>query len=510
MRQDPAKWHPAFQAEIDNILENGTLSGFTATPPKGATVIDLKILGKSKYDAFGNWEKNKGRVVAKGYQQPGDIETFAPTSAASTTRVFLSLAASLDLEVHQLDFTGAFLNAKLEPGTWVRLPAWGNQYLPAHLRNPTGGPVYAHLEKALYGLKEAPRAWHKTLLETLRQKGYENSPADAAIYVRISKDGRRTWLLVFVDDVLVAAERLEDVEAAKAELLATYKGTDKGEARSFLGMSIERDRAARTITLGLESFTTRLVERFGMAGAPAKSTPLAAGIVLTKEGTPLDTNLHQYSALVGSLNYLACYTRPDLSQAVRALSRYQCMPTADHWAAALGVLSYLKGTAHLKLHLGGGSTKLLGYSDADWAGDVDSRLSTTGWVFLLGGAAISWSSKRQELVATSTAESEFTSLATAAREALWLRTLLQSLGVPRAGALEIKCDSTSAIAMAKDPILTARNKHYDVKLHFIRQRIARGEICVPYVPSKLNLADPLTKPVPKVILDAARTGWGLR
>lgn len=508
MRQDPAKWRPPFQAEIDNLLANQTLD-FSNKPGLNDVVVDVKMIGKSKYDAFGNWEKDKGRLVAKGYQQPNWVESFAPTSASATTRTVLGLVAAQDWELHQLDITGAFLNASLPPGTWVRLPPWVNEYLPAEYRNPSGGPVLAHLNKALYGLKEAPRAWHQTLAAALEKLGYANSPADAALFVRVSADGKRTWLLVYVDDVLVASELLEDVQAAKAEILGVFKGIDKGEASSFLGMTLQRERLRRLIMLGQEKFTKNLIEQYGVSSSHPKLVPIAEGAILTEQGTPLDTNTYKYNALIGSLNYLAVSTRPDLSFAMRALSRFQANPTTDHWDHALGILRYLNGTSHLKLHLGGDNFNLLGYSDADWGGEKDSRLSTTGWIYLLGNAAISWSSKRQELVATSTAEAEYTALATSAREALWLRYLLESLGFPLK-SVPIKADSTSAIAIAKDPIVTARNKHYDVKLHFIRQRVKRGELSLVQVPSKDNLADPLTKPVTKVILEAARAAWGLQ
>lgn len=266
--KNPERWHKAFKAEVDNILANNTCGRWGEIPPPSAIVVDVKILGKAKYDAHGIFEKDKGRLVAKGYQQPAWVESFAPTSAAASTRAFLAMGAASACEIHQIDISGAFLNAPLAPGTWIRFPGWINQYLPEHLRNPTGGPVTAHLAKALYGLKEAPRAWSEELSGTLGGLGFVRQPKEASLYVRVERDGRRTWLLVYVDDILVVATCLANVERAKAEILGIYKGTDKGEASSFLGMSIERNRPERTIKLGLELFSRRLVESFGMAGRP--------------------------------------------------------------------------------------------------------------------------------------------------------------------------------------------------------------------------------------------------
>ena len=208
---------------------------------------------------------------------------------------------------------------------------------------------------------------------------------------------------------------------------------------------------------------------------------------------------------MGSLNYLACSTRPDLAYPVRVLSKLMAAPTTDQWEAALGVLRYLSGTAHLQLTLGGnGTIEFVCYCDADWAANRDARHSTTGWVFLLGSGAVSWSSKKQELVALSTTEAEYTALSMAAREALWLRELLAEFGIAPT-AVDLRCDSTGAQAIARNPILTARNKHFDTRLHFL----TRKEISVIYVARKNNLADPFTKSVAKSILEPARDAWGL-
>ena len=171
----------------------------------------------------------------------------------------------------------------------MRFPGWVNQFLTAELRNPTGGPVLAHLEKAPYGLKEAPRAWSEELRETLGKLGYTRSPKDASLYVRVASDGTRTCLLVFVDDILVASLSLDAIKSAKAEILSTYAGTDKGEATNFLGMRIERNRSARTIKLGLELFSSRLVESFGLTACAPASTLLPCGAAYVAESTPLPT-----------------------------------------------------------------------------------------------------------------------------------------------------------------------------------------------------------------------------
>ena len=206
--------------------------------------------------------------------------------------------------------------------------------------------------------------------------------------------------------------------------------------------------------------------------------------------------MHSYSGLIGSLLYLSVGTRPDIAQAVGALSRYMAKPSEDHWVAAKGLLRYLSGTVGLGLKYGAGGG-FVGYCDADFAGDIDTRRSTTGYVFTLYGGAISWSSRMQPTVAVSTAEAEYMAAGSAVKEALWLRKLLSDFGIVTGGsAVEIRCDNQGAIKLLKHPIASVRSKHIDVLHHFARERMARGEVDFQYCKSEDMAADCLTKAVP--------------
>lgn len=273
---------------------------------------------------------------------------------------------------------------------------------------------------------------------------------------------------------------------------------DLGPADYFLGMELSRDREARTVTLTQKKLTRELVERFGMMSAKPRSVPLAAGEKLLKEGTPLDTATFAFSELVGSLLYLSVCTRPDIAQAVDALARYMASPTEEHWRAALGVVRYLAGTLEAGVTFGGSKEPLVGYCDADYAGDVDSRRSTTGYVFLIYGGAASWSSRLQPTVAASTVEAEYMSAAQAAKEALWLRKLCADLGIA-GGKIQIYGDNQGALQLLKHPIASQRSKHIDIMHHFVRERVTRGELRYDYVPTAQMVADILTK-----ALDAAK------
>ncbi|GAB4821233.1 hypothetical protein N2152v2_008279 [Parachlorella kessleri] len=279
----------------------------------------------------------------------------------------------------------------------------------------------------------------------------------------------------------------------KTRILATFEARDLGPAASFLGMSIDRDRVARTVTLAQGRLTKDLLKSYGLEECKPLSTPLSTATKLTKEGETLDTGTFTYSQLVGSLMYLSVCTRPDIAQAVGALARHMSKPVVEHWTAAKGVLRYLSGTASYGITFGGQELRLESYCDADYAGDLDTRRSTTGYVFLLGGGAISWSSRLQPTVAVSTTEAEYMAAAYAIKE----------------DSITIFADNQSAIKLLKNPVFSMRSKHIDVMYHFARERVIRKDITFKYVSTDKMVADALTKPLPAAKLEYCRTAMGV-
>jgi hypothetical protein len=288
-------------------------------------------------------------------------------------------------------------------------------------------------------------------------------------------DGEIVWLLVWVDDILVAAQGKERVAKVKAHPTAKFDVRDLGPATYFMGMELSRDRKAPSLKLTQRKLTRELISQYGLANARARSVPLAMGEKLKKEGEPLDTVRFPYSECVGSLLYLSVCTRLDIAQVVGALARYMAAPIVQHWEAALRVVRYLVGTADYGLTFGGSSETLVGYCDADYAGDLDSRRSTTGYIFLMFGGAVSWSSQLQPTVAVSTVKAEYLSAGQAVKEALWFRKLGVDL-VLNLGHVQIHYDNQGAIQLLKHPIASQRSKHIDVIHHFARERVARKEI----------------------------------
>jgi len=371
------QWKTAMDSEYESLIANGT---WTLEPlPPGIKPIPVKWVYKVKRDGQGHLERFKARLVAKGFKQKHGIdydEVFAPVGKYTTLRALMAITAASDLELHMLDIKTAFLNGELEQPLYITQP----QGYEAD--DPT---LVCHLNKTLYGLKQAPRAWHLKLKAELEKLGFTESRADAGLF-RAIINGEAMYILAYVDDLLMACSNIGVITSVKKKIMELFDARDLGEANMFLGIVITRDRDSRTIKLTQERAINDLLAEFNMEECKPKDVPLSVGTVLTKTaGSPLDTSKSPYSSLVGSLLYLSITTRPDIAQAVGALARYMSSPTTTHWEAAKGVARYLAGTKEMGLTFGPSSAaadiELLGYCDADFAGDVDTRRSTTGYIF---------------------------------------------------------------------------------------------------------------------------------
>jgi transposase InsO family protein len=481
-----AEWQTAMDDEYQSLIVNNT---WEVVPcPKDVKPIPTKWVYKVKRTADGNFERFKARLVAKGFKQIEGIdfdEVYAPVSKQATVRALLAVAAAQDLELHQLDVKTAFLNGELEEEVYVLQPPGYTTHDSTHA---------CLLKRALYGLRQAPRTWHMRLKKDLEAAGFVESQADPGLFIAHHEKGI-IYLLVYVDDILLVTNK-EALQDAKSLIMGLYDMRDLGETSSFLGMSILRDRVNKTIKVTQAGMTTDLLSTFNMLDAKPKAVPMSVSVKLTKEGEPLNTDTHPYRKLIGKLLWLSISTRPDIAYAVGALSKFLSAPTTDHWRAAKDVLRYLAGTVEYGIVFGGSDLSLHGYCDADYAGDIDSRKSTSGYAFLLNGGVLSWSSKRQATVAVSTTEAEYIAAAHAIKEANWLRTLLCELGLPHLG-IPLNVDNQSAIALLKNPIISPRSKHIDIVYHFAREHVSRKEIVISYISTDKMIADIFTKAVPE-------------
>lgn len=356
------------------------------------------------------------------------------------------------------------------------------------------------LKKSLYGLKQASRQWYLKFHQVIVQLGFVANKLDNCVYIQKS-DRIFTILSLYVDDILLAGNDMETVNRIKLELGEKFEMKDMGEASYVLGIQILRDRKSRTLSFNQERYLHMILKRFGLQNCNPAPTPLVTGKRLCKgqcpgEGQkPLDV---PYAQAVGSLMYAMLCTRPDLAYPVSLVSRYQSNPGPAHWEAVKRIFKYLKGTVRHKLVYQADSLEVLGYSDADFGGDKDDGKSTSGHLFILGGAAVSWGSKKQGCVARYTQEAEYIACSNAATHAVWLRRFLSDLDIDLVnGPIEIYCDNQAAISLINSGANSSKGQHIEIQYHYIHDIvIEKKEVKVTYIPTDDMIADSLTKGIP--------------
>ncbi|CAI6374264.1 unnamed protein product [Macrosiphum euphorbiae] len=271
-----------------------------------------------------------------------------------------------------------------------------------------------------------------------------------------------------------------------------FKLTDQGEAKSFLGIKIERTEDSMKISQ--THYLEKLLKKFSMEDCKPISTPMETKLN-TENG---EATNKPYRELIGCLMYVMIQTRPDLSVAVNLFSRYQSQPTDSLYIQLKRVLRYVKGTTDFGLIYKKGKevSPLRGFVDADFANDINDRKSTSGYLFQIYGSTVCWSTRKQSTVAISSTEAEYLALASAIQEAMWLKGLLVEMCVIGADEqIVLYEDNQSCIKIAEEPRKHQRLKHLDTKYNFINESIANNEIKLEYVPSENQLADILTKPL---------------
>jgi len=496
---DWSEFDKAIQAEVQSLWENGTWE--LTDLPDGQTVTPTEMLAERKRGADGGIDKYKGRFVVRGDKQTYLVdytEVWAPVVRYTTLRVFLAYCAARGMAIEQTDVATAFLNGDVEEEIYIRQPVGYER-----------GDVtkVCRLRKALYGLKQAARAWYHKLKETLEAAGFQACPEDPCLFRRGSGP-TECLIIVYVDDMLVAGATKDAARDGLEAVTSRFKARELGRPTYFLGLHLVHNDEEGTLHVHQEQYVKTLLGRFGMTEAKPVRLPIGAGARLERAGEPLtgeDPNLYQ--ELVGCLNYLATATRPDIAFAVGRLSRFVSAPMVAHLAAAKVVLRYLAGTKAKGLCYQR-EGDLMGYSDADFAADKDTRRSTSGNIFLFKGAAVSWVSKLQGSVATSTTEAEYVSAGMAAKELIWLQRLCGYV-TGEAPEVLLLCDSQSALAMMGNAVSSVRTKHIDVVHHFVREKVASGELKVSYVNTTDMTADALTKPLGTSAFDKCAAEMGL-
>lgn len=486
-------WKQAMDTEHTALIKNQTWH--LVPPQKGKNIIDCKWVFKIKRKPDGSIDRYKARLVAKGFKQRYGIDyedTFSPVVKAATIRLVLSIAVSYRWTLRQLDVQNAFLHGYLEEEVFMRQP-------PGY--EDTSRPHYiCKLDKALYGLKQAPRAWFSRLSTKLQDLGFKPSKADTSLFY-FNKSGVTIFLLVYVDDIIVASSSPKATAALLKNLNDEFALKDLGDLHYFLG--IEVSKVQDGILLTQEKYASDLLKRVGMENCKPVNTPLSPSEKLSAyDGELLGaSDSTRYRSIVGALQYLTL-TRPDISFAVNKVCQYLHKPTTLHWTVVKRILRYLRNTVGIGLKIQRSLSMLVSaFSDADWAGCSDDRRSTGGFAVFLGSNLISWSAKKQATVSRSSTEAEYKAMANATAEVMWVQTLLEELGVKAPKAARLWCDNLGATYLSANPVFHARTKHIEIDFHFVRERVAQGLLQVRFVSTGDQVADGFTKALPVKQLD---------
>ena len=470
--------------------------------PKGSKPVGCKWVFKTKRDSKGNIERYKARLVAKGFTQKKGIdynETFSPVSTKDSFRIFMALVAHYDLELHQMDVKTAFLNGNIGETIYMVQPE----------NFVIGDPktMVCRLKKSIYGLRQASREWYHKFHHVITSYSFEVNLVEHCVYHKFS-GSKFIFLLLYVDDILLATNDIGLLHDTKKFLTSQFEMKDLGNASFVLGIQIHRDRSRGILGLSQKSYIEKILERYGMKDCAPMDTPVSKGDKFSLKQCPkneLEIKEMQkipYASAVGSLMYAQVCTRPDIALIVGMLGRYLSNPGMEQWKAVKRVLRYLKKTKYYMLtnkksdHL-----EIIGYSDSDFGGCKDERKSTSCYVYLLAGGAISWKSAKQTLIASSTMAAEYIACFVASNQALWLRNFVTGLrildGVER--PLKIFCDNKSAVEYSNNNRSTTEAKHIDIKFLVVKEKIQSGQISIEYIGTNSMIADPLTKALaPKV------------
>jgi len=387
-----------------------------------------------------------------------------------------------------MDVKSAFLNGLLDEEIYMEQPEG--------FVDPDHPKKVCLLKKAIYGLKQASRAWNLQFHGVLTDLGFTRTHSDAGVYHR--QDDRGTIIVIlYIDDITILGDSLDNINALKSALSDRYEMTDLGEIDSYLGVNIKRDRSNKRLEIDQSRYVLDIVNRFGQSDAYPTRTPLPTGAEThfrKHDGQASAAEIKLYQQMIGSLLYVQIGTRPDISFAVSRLAQYASNPSPHHIRLAKYVLRYLKGTSDLKLVYDGAQANgLYGYTDSDWGNDPDDRRSIGGYVFLLADAAISWCSVKQRTTAQSTTEAEYMGLADAGNQAAWYGMFLGELGYDVQDPIPLHEDNDSSIKLATNPVTGKRSKHIPIRHHMIRGYVENDQVVIIRTPTIDMLADGLTK-----------------
>lgn len=482
---DADKWKSAMEDEIRSICKNKTWD--LVDLPKNKKAIGCKWVYKLKLDENGRVSRYKARLVAQGFSQKyGEDydEVFAPVARSATFRVLMSIAGVKGYCVRQFDIKTAFLYGDIEEEIYMKQP-----------QGFTIGDKVCKLKKSLYGLKQSARAWNKVLNDAVVGFGFIQNEVDKCFYT-FKRGNNICYIIVHVDDILVVSNNEKVIDDFKFYIGKLFEMKDLGNVKHFLGIDVDRDEEGN-FSISQSQYIASIVEDSGLNDGKTSKFPLMPGYFRHKDESYLESN-SEYRKLIGKLLYVSTNTRPDIAASVGILSQKISKPTKTDLIEVRRVIRYLNGTKDLKLKLSSRTKtgELEVYSDASWAENPTGRKSISGFCINLNGGTVIWCSRKQDIVALSSMESEYIALTESCKELKWVRMLMKSFyefSIPE--TIVVFTDSQSSMKLISNQKFSNRSKHIDTKYHFIRDLVEAGDVKLEYCSTEENNADMLTKPL---------------
>lgn len=480
------EWLKAMEEEVESINDNGTWD-LVSLPP-GRKAVSCKWVYKIKYGIDGQIARFKARLVAKGYTQKfGEDynEVFAPVVKQTVFRSFLAVASMKQMDIFHIDVKNAFLNGELIDDIYMKQPS-------GFINNEEANKVYK-LNKSLYGLKQSARCWNEKIHSSLIELGFRRGQADPCLYTKQVGE-KFIFILLYVDDMLVSCEDSSLAEEVINQISKTFKITNLGKISSYLGVQVEKDQQG-VYHINQKNYIEHILSEYSLMDCKVSNIPMDPGYL---KNIPVDEeyldNNNEYRRMIGSLLYLTINSRPDIAVQVSILSRKVSKPTKRDLTELRRVFKYLKATKDYKLKIGGiGELFLEGFADSDWAGDVESRKSTSGYVFKFADGLVSWGSRKQQNITLSSTEAEYVALSEACQELEYLLLIFQDLKISDIKVI-MREDNQSCLKLLDDKI-NHRTRHIDVKYHYVKEVKNSGKAVFEYCQTNEMIADMLTKPL---------------
>ncbi|KAJ0955734.1 putative RNA-directed DNA polymerase [Helianthus annuus] len=475
-------WVNAMQEELSQFEKLGVWK--LVDLHDGHRKINTKWVFKCKRDDRGVIIRNKARLVVQGFSQQEGIdftEVYAPVARLEAIRIFLAFASWKHFKVYQLDVKSAFLYGKVKEEVYVGQPPGFTD--PIHKYK-----VYL-LDKVLYGLHQAPRAWYETLSQHLLANSFIHGKVDATLFTK-EVDGHLLIVQIYVDDIIFGSTNENLCKDFEKGMKQKFEMSSMGEMKFFLGLQV--DQLPEGIFIHQTKYVHDILEKFGMSGSTPASTPLATNHGINPDLTGDRVDETMYRSMIRSLMYLTA-SRPDIMYPTCLAARFQSSPRASHMVIVKRILRYLKGTPSLGLwYPKSGDFTLEGYSDSDYEScKVNAKSTTVGCQFF-GPCLVTWQCKKQTSVALSTCEAEYVSASSCCSQILWIQQQmrdydLQFLNIP------IFVDNEAAINITKNPVHHAKTKHIEIRHHFIRDCFEKKLIRIEKIHTDEQKADLHTK-----------------